>query len=100
WNEDKTVRVYTPFAGRVGRILAQPGERVRAGQPLAEIASPDFGQAQAETRRAQGDFALAQQNLARVKDLHQNGVAPAKDLHTAEAEFARAESELKRTQAR
>ena len=100
WNEDKTVRVYSPFAGRVGRILVQPGDRVQAGQTLAEIASPDFGQAQAETRRAHGDYALAQQNLARVKDLHQNGVAPAKDLNAAEADYARAESELKRTQAR
>ena len=100
WDEDKTVRIYTPLAGRVGRILAQPGDRVQAGQVLAEIASPDFGQAQAETRRAQGDYALAQQSLTRVKDLHQNGVAPAKDLHAAEADYARADSELKRTQAR
>jgi cobalt-zinc-cadmium efflux system membrane fusion protein len=100
WNEDKTVRIYTPFAGRVARIYAQPGERVKQGQTLAVIASPDFGQAQADTRRAEGDYALAQQNLARVKDLQEHGVAAAKDLNSAEADYARAESELKRTQAR
>jgi cobalt-zinc-cadmium efflux system membrane fusion protein len=100
WNEDKTVRIYTPFAGRVSRILVQPGDKVKQGQTLAVIASPDFGQAQAEARRAQGDFALAQQNIARIKDLHQHGVAAAKDLNTAEADYARAESELQRTQAR
>jgi cobalt-zinc-cadmium efflux system membrane fusion protein len=100
WNEDKTVRIFTPFAGRVSRILVQPGDKVKQGQTLAVIASPDFGQAQAEARRAQGDFALAQQNIARIKDLHQHGVAAAKDLNTAEADFARAESELQRTQAR
>ena len=100
WNEDKTVRVFSPLAGRVERILVQPGDRVQNGQTLAVIASPDLGQAQSDARRAQGEFALAQQNLARVKDLHEHGVAPAKDLNTAEAEFARAESELKRTQVR
>jgi len=100
WNEDKTVRVYTPFAGRVSRILVQPGDRVGQGQTLAVIASPEFGQAQAEARRAEGDYALAQQNVARVRDLHQHGVAAAKDLNAAEADYARAESELKRTQAR
>ena len=100
WNEDKTVRIYTPFAGRVSRILVQPGDRVQAGQTLAVIASPDFGQAQADARRAQGDYALAQQNLARVKDLHEHGVAAAKDLNSSEADYARAESELQRTQAR
>jgi cobalt-zinc-cadmium efflux system membrane fusion protein len=100
WNEDKTVRIYTPFAGRVSRILVQPGDKVQAGQTLAIIASPDFGQAQADARRAQGDYALAQQNLARVKDLHEHGVAAAKDLDTTEADYARAESEMQRTQAR
>jgi cobalt-zinc-cadmium efflux system membrane fusion protein len=100
WNEDKTVRIYTPFAGRVSRILVQPGDQVKEGQTLAVIASPDFGQAQAEARRAQGDFALAQQNIARIKDLYQHGVAAAKDLNTAEADYARAESELQRTHAR
>ena len=100
WNEDKTVRIFTPLAGRVERILVQPGDRVRQGQTLAVIASPDLGQAQADARRSQGELALAEQNLARVKELHQHGVAAAKDLNTAEADFGRAESESKRTQAR
>lgn len=100
WNEDNTVRMFTPFAGRVGSILVQPGDPVRHGQPLALIASPDFGQAQAETRRAQGEIAFARQNLARVKDLHENGVAATRELNAAEADYARAEAEFKRTEAR
>ncbi|MDB5809514.1 MAG: efflux transporter, family, subunit [Betaproteobacteria bacterium] len=100
WNEDRTVRIFTPLAGRVDRILVQPGDHVNQGQTLAVISSPDLGQAQADARRAQGEYSLAEQNLARVKELHQHGVAPAKDLNTADAEYARAESEMKRTQAR
>ena len=100
WNEDRTVRVYTPFAGRVERILAQPGQAVTKGQALAVMASPDFGQAQADARRAETDFALAEKSLVRVRDLEQNGVAPRKDVNAAEADQARAAAELDRARKR
>jgi len=69
WDENVTVRVFTPFAGRVRRVLADVGQSVRAGAPLAEVESPDFGQAQAEARTAESDFRLAESNLARLRDL-------------------------------
>ncbi len=100
WNEDKTVRIYTPFAGRVERILVQPGQSVSKGQALAVIASPDFGQAQTDARRAESDYALSEKNLARLRELEQNGVAPRKDVHVAEADQARATAELARTRRR
>lgn len=100
WNEDRTVRIYTPFGGRVEKILLQPGVSVKAGQALAVIASPDFGQAQADARRAASDFALAEKNMARVRELEQNGVAARKELQNAEAEYGRARAELDRTQRR
>ena len=100
WNEDRTVRIFTPFAGRVARILVQPGDRVKKGQALAIIASPDFGQAQADARRAESDYALAGKNLARLQELEQHGVAPLKDLQSAEADQARAQAELSRTRER
>ena len=100
WDEERTVRVYPPFAGRVIRIAARPGDVVKAGEALAIIASPDFGQAQADAGKANADFALAEKNLARVKELVDNGVAPRKDLAQAEAEHARGRSELARAQGR
>lgn len=96
WNEDRTVRIYTPFAGRVERIMAQPGEKVARGQPLAVIASPDFGQAQAEAGRAESDYGLAEKNLARLRELESHGVAAHKDLQAAEADYARLRAELER----
>ena len=98
WDEGKTVRVFPPFSGRVVRILANPGDAVKPGQALAVLASPEFGQTQADARRAASDFALAEKNLARLRELHANGVAPRKDMQTAEADYARAESELQRAQ--
>ena len=100
WDENRTVRIYPPFNGRVVRIAAQPGDQVKAGQALAFIASPDFGQAQADVGKAAADFALTEKSLARVKELFEHGVAPRKDLAQAEADQARARSELARARAR
>lgn len=100
WNEEKTQRIYPAFAGRVGRIAADVGQRVRAGQVLAELASPEFGAAQADTTRTQADARLAQQNLQRQRELFEAGVLARKDLEQAEAEAARSQAEAARAQAR
>ena len=96
WDEDRTVRIYPPMGGRVQRILARPGDAVKPGQVLAVLASPEFGQAQAEARRAQTDLALAEKNLVRMRELHGAGVVARKDLNATEADHARAESESAR----
>jgi cobalt-zinc-cadmium efflux system membrane fusion protein len=100
WDEDHTVRVFSPFAGRVNRIFVQPGTSVGKGQPLASLGSPEFGQAQTEARRAETDVKLADTNLQRQKELESYGVAPRKDLQTAEAEYARARAEAERARGR
>ena len=96
WDEDVTARVFPPFAGRVARIEARSGDRVAAGQILARLASPDFGEAQADSRKAATDFALAEKTLARVRELVDNGVAPRKDLLEAEAQLERARADRSR----
>jgi len=100
WDEDRTVRVFSPFGGRVRSIAVRLGDSVRAGQTLALIASPDLGMAQSEARKAEQDDFLAKKSLARVEELFGAGVAPAKDLQAAQAEAARAAGERLRTQER
>jgi len=100
WDEDRTVRVFSPLGGRVQSIAVRLGQEVRAGQTLAVIAAPDLGMAQSEARKAEQDDALAQKNLARVTELLEAGVAPAKDLQAAQAEAGRASGERARTVAR
>ena len=100
WDEDRTVRVFPPLAGRVLSIAVRPGDVVRAGQTLAMVSAPELGQTQADARKAEQDRALAQKNLARIDELHKAGVAPAKDLQAAQADLARTESELARASAR
>ena len=100
WNEDRTQRLYPAFAGRVERILADVGQAVKPGMPLAQVASPDFGVAQADTAKAQADARLAQRNLARQRELFEAGVVPRKDMEQAEADAARSAAELQRAEAR
>ena len=64
WDEEKTQRIFPAFAGRVTRITADVGQPVSPGQVLAQLASPDFGAAQADTSRAQAEATLARKALA------------------------------------
>ena len=100
WNEEKTQRVYSAFAGRVSAIHADLGQQVTAGQVLARLSSPEFGAAQAEARRAQTDLSLASQTHERHKKLFEIGVVARKELDQSAAELQRAEAEFERSQNR
>ncbi len=93
WDDDVTVRVFTPFAGIVRKLLADVGQPLAKDAPLAEIQSADFGQAQADARKAESDFRLADRNLTRLRDLFEHGASPKKDVDAAEADFDRARAE-------
>lgn len=100
WNEERTQRIYPAFAGRVTAITADVGQRVQAGSPLAQLASPDFGAAQADAAKAQADTHLTQKALARQRELFEAGIVARKDLEQTEADAARAQAEAARTAAR
>jgi membrane fusion protein, heavy metal efflux system len=100
WDEDATVRVFTPFAGIVRKLFVDINQPVTNGLPLAEIQSPDFAQAQADARKAASDFRRSDQNLTRVRDLFEHGAAPLKDVESAEADYAGAQAEKDRSETR
>ncbi len=100
WNDNFTARVFSPFSGRVVQVWPEIGETVTNNSPLALLLSPDFGQAQAEARRAQTDQLLAERNATRLRELAAHGAAAVKDLSAAEADLARAQSEVLRTSGR
>lgn len=100
WNEDRTVRVAPQVGGRVLRIEAEIGSVVKAGQTLAVLSSPDFGQAQADARKAQADQQVARQALERQRELHAAGIVADKDWQQTQAEAARAQAEADRASRR
>jgi len=100
WDEDTTVRVFAPVSGRVTSIRADIGARVAAGQTLAHLAAPDFGQAQSDAARAAADLGAADRALDRTRQLFEHGAAARKELDQAEADHERARAEAERTRVR
>jgi cobalt-zinc-cadmium efflux system membrane fusion protein len=100
WDEDRTARIYPAFSGKVSQILVKAGDRVHAGQALALIASPDFGQAQSDAQRSITAFDLASKSLERARALSQHGVMAQKDVQTAEADYHNAQTERHRAERR
>ncbi|UUX97219.1 efflux RND transporter periplasmic adaptor subunit [Aquabacterium sp. J223] len=100
WDEDRTARLWPPFGGRLDRVLVQPGQAVRRGDRLAELASGDVGQVQADGQKAETDLRLAQAAAERARELAAGGVIAGKELQQAEADLARARAERDRSRAR
>jgi membrane fusion protein, heavy metal efflux system len=100
WNENCTNRVFSPVAGRIESVVAEIGKKVNKGDDLALMRSPDYGQAQADYRKATSDLAQAGKTLARVKALREHGAAAIKDVESGQADYDRALSEKQRAELR
>lgn len=98
WNEEKTVRVVPQVGGRIQRVAVDVGQAVKAGETLAWLSSPDYGQARAELHKAEAAHRLAQQTLARQRELREAGVIAEKDWQQSEADAAAARAERERAQ--
>lgn len=94
-DEDAYAEVGSPIAARVVRVLASPGDSVRAGQPLVELQSVELGRARAETLSARGRAELARQALERKRGLVSEHIAPERELEEAQAEATAAEADLR-----
>jgi cobalt-zinc-cadmium efflux system membrane fusion protein len=97
WDDDTTVRVYTPISGRVIKIFAELGQKVNAGDPLVAIDSPDFGQSQTDAEKADADVRLAKKVLERDLDLLAHGAAAQKDVEADQADLEEKQAEMTRT---
>jgi membrane fusion protein, heavy metal efflux system len=90
--------VFSPVTGRVVRIEAQPGQRVKKGQPLAVIESPDVGNAFSDLAKAHADMTAAEHDYKRQKELFDAHAASQKDYEAALDNFQKAKAELSRAQ--
>jgi cobalt-zinc-cadmium efflux system membrane fusion protein len=96
WDDDVTVRVFSPVAGRVASVEVELNTPVKKGDVLTSLNSPDYGQAQSDKQKAASDLALADRSLARLRDLYAHGAAAKKDVESAEADYAKAKAEFDR----
>ena len=95
-----TAVVLSPVAGRVLEIKVALGDRVRRGQVLAVIDSPDLAQAFDDNDRAADALQLADKNLERQEGQVKLGTASTRDLDQARSDHSQAASEYARTQTR
>ena len=76
----REVSVSAPFAGVLARLDAGLGDTVRAGAPLALLASPALAEARRQLREAELEARGAQAALQRDQALHDEGIIPAARL--------------------
>jgi cobalt-zinc-cadmium efflux system membrane fusion protein len=93
-NENAYAEIGAPVAARAVRVLAAPGQHVRAGQVLAELRSLDLGRTRGEHRQAEARVELARRSLERKRNLAQERITPLREVQEAEAELRSAEAAL------
>jgi cobalt-zinc-cadmium efflux system membrane fusion protein len=89
---DKKAMAYSTVTGRIARILVEHGERVKAGQVLAEVESLELRNVQLDLLRAKSQLKLSRKLLDQYKRLSTNGGIAEKDLWETQSETENLES--------
>jgi RND family efflux transporter MFP subunit len=93
--------VVTPLVGgRVTRVLAALGDRVRRGQTLAEIYSPELAQAHTAYLSMQAELEAAHHKLQRTQRLVEIGAASRQELEQIQAEHTRHTADVQEARTR
>jgi cobalt-zinc-cadmium efflux system membrane fusion protein len=90
--------VFSPVTGKITKILAQPGQRVKKGERLCVIQSPDLGSAVSDMAKAQASLFQAEKDWKRQKELLELHAAPQRDYESAESTYLNARAEMERAQ--
>jgi len=94
YNAFNTTPVITQVGGPVSRILAVPGQHVKAGQPMLDVSSPDYSQLLGSYLKASDSSRLADKNYARAQDLYQHHAIAERDFEQAESDRNQARDDL------
>lgn len=100
YGEDRYSKISSPLQGRVVEVRAHLGDRVKAGDVLLVVDSPDIAQAYSEYVKEDSDLQYATRAHELAKDLYENKAMPLKDLKQAENELVKARAEFRRAKER
>jgi len=102
---DHSTPILLPFSGQVIDVMAEPGQRVTAGQPLLRIASPELVDARntlltAAAAQASASEAarIAEGNAKRQKAIYETAGGALKDYLQSQADLVTAQSNLRTAQ--
>jgi len=100
FDEGRVAHVFSPVSGRVTKVVAALGQRVRKGDPLAVIESPDLGSAWSDLLKARADLTAAEHEFQRQKELFEHRASAERDYETAQGNAQKARAEVERAQLR
>ena len=89
--------IYSPVTGRVAQIYAELGQKVKKGDKLALIESPDLGSAYSDMLQGQADLTAAQHDIKRQRELFAAQAVSSAQLEQSEDNYRRASAEMERS---
>jgi len=93
FDHDQATTVLAPFGGPVSKLLVSLGEQVKADDPLAAVASPDFATAISAYRKALATARTARQLADLDRDLLQHHGVSEREAKQAETDAVNAEAD-------
>jgi cobalt-zinc-cadmium efflux system membrane fusion protein len=101
-DEDRSTPIFSPYVGRVTKLLAKPGDTVTVGQPLFMVEATDMVQAQNDfiaavtgLNKSRSALNLAQINDKRQRLLYDAKAVPLKEVQNARATLDAAENDVR-----
>ena len=96
YDQNRVSHIGPRTEGRILSLRADLGERVRPGQVIAVLESPEVGATRADLHEAQAMLGIARENYDREKRLEAQGISSRRELLDAERELRQAEAALLR----
>jgi membrane fusion protein, heavy metal efflux system len=93
FDADRATQVLAPFSGPVSRLLVSVGAHVKAGEPLATVASADFASAVSAYRKAEATARNTRRIAELDRELFKNDAIARRDLEQAETDAVSAEAD-------
>ena len=90
--------VTAPFSGRVASVVAEPGQRVKAGATLFTVESADAGGIRAALDQARIKVRVAEEGFARQNEMVKRGVGLEVERFDAEMKVRETRAELDRAE--
>ena len=101
-NEESSTPIFSPYAGRVTKLMVKPSDLVERGQPLFVVEATDtvqglndFISALSTLNTARSKLNLAQIVEKRANDLYAGKAVPLKDWQQAQADLTTAQNDLR-----
>ena len=95
YNEDKTTPVFSPYSGRVTKLIAKLGDVVKKGAPLMAVEASEFVQGQSDLGTARAQLTLAEANEKRQHALYLAKAGALKDWLQSQAELTTTQNNLR-----